>query len=152
MEKRTSVEVVSALGVIASLLFVGLQIQQSAEATRAATVLQLKESWVQLNLTNASSMELAEAWESVLAQGYEDAGPHSRRLVGAYQTAIMQNWSNAYYQFRLETLEEEQWAPILRDIEGTWKWEGLRPIWEERRFFFDEPFQQLMDSVMAAGS
>jgi len=46
---------------VASLVFVGLEIRQGAAATRAATVLQLKENWVQLNLMQAANPGLIEA-------------------------------------------------------------------------------------------
>ena len=42
-------ETLGFLGVMASLVFVGLEIRQGASATRAATVLQLKDAWVQTN-------------------------------------------------------------------------------------------------------
>ncbi len=44
-----TIAIFANLGVIASLIFVGVQVQQGATATRSATVLQLKDSWVQLN-------------------------------------------------------------------------------------------------------
>jgi hypothetical protein len=50
LDKRATIELAGTIGVIASLIFVGVQIQQVAAATRSATVLQLRDSWVQLNL------------------------------------------------------------------------------------------------------
>ena len=47
-------EVIGAVAIVVSLIFVGFEVRQGAEAQRAATVLQLKKDWVLLNLTQAS--------------------------------------------------------------------------------------------------
>jgi hypothetical protein len=39
-----TIAILANVGVIASLIFVGVQVQQGATATRSATVLQLKDS------------------------------------------------------------------------------------------------------------
>ena len=53
------------------MVFVGLQVRQSAEATKAATVLQLKDGWAQLNMTQ---MENPEILERVTELVYAHAG------------------------------------------------------------------------------
>ena len=107
MEKRTVVEFLSALGVIASLLFVGVQISQSAAATRAATVLQLKENWVQLNLTMMQNPERKDALELVLAEGFENVDVRSQFIMSAWYRTLMHNWSHAYFQYRIGTLDDQ---------------------------------------------
>lgn len=116
LDKRTIVEALGTVGVIASLIFVGVQVQQGAAATRSATVLQLKDSWVQLNLATATSMELSVAWRTVREDGW-DADYHARDLVTGFFRTLLHNWSNAYYQYRNGTLEEDQWLPHFREVE-----------------------------------
>ena len=69
MKSRAIAELVGLAGIIGSLIFVGLEVRQGATATRSSTVLQLKDSWVQLNLANATSLELAQAWEQLEDKG-----------------------------------------------------------------------------------
>ena len=150
VDKRTMVEVVAALGVVASLVFVGVEIRQNAEATRAATVLQLKADWVQLNLTQAENPELFEATELVNTVGFENADPRSQFQAIAVYRAIIHNWSNAYYQYRIGTLEDEQWLPLLRDMEFESGNEHLWLMWDRWDHVFDDPFRTLMDSLKVA--
>ena len=117
MDRKTVIEVVGVLGVMGSLLFVGAEVRQSAEATRAATVLQLKQNWIQLNLTYLEVPELAVAFPKMDSVGYANVDVRSRFLVTSSYRVILQNWSNAYYQKRIGTLDDEQWQPFLRDIE-----------------------------------
>ncbi len=148
MDKRTVVEAAGTAGVIASLIFVGVQVQQGAAATRSATVLQLKDSWVQLNLVSATSLELSEAFETVETEGW-DANRHARSLVSGFYRALLHNWSNAYYQFQNGTLEEAQWLPHLREIEANANDPIMREVWSGWNHVFDDQFRQLVDDIMA---
>ncbi len=144
-----TIAILANLGVIASLIFVGVQVQQGAIATRSATVLQLKDSWVQLNLASATSVELAEAFRSVETQGWNDADYIAKNLVASFYRALFHNWSNAYYQYQNGTLEEEQWAPHLREAEASVRKPGMRDIWSSWGYVYDDPFRNLMDDLIA---
>ena len=151
LDKRTIIEAAGALGVIASLLFVGVQIQQGAAATRSATVLQLKDAWVQLNLASATTPELAAAFESIQTDGWE-ADYQSRSLVGGFYLALMHNWSNAYYQYRNGTLEEAQWLPHLREIEANANNPIMEKLWPDWNHVYDDPFRELVNGVLAGST
>ncbi len=155
MEKKTAVEVAGVVGVIASLLFVGVQVRQSAQATRAATVLQLKENWLQLNLMQIENPEVIHAaFQQVKTVGYANADSVSVLVVQATNRVLMHNWSNSYYQYRLGTLDDEQWRPLLRDMEADSRRpvtaEILWQVWDELGYIYDDPFRSLMDSLKAA--
>ena len=66
-----------------------------------------------------------------------NADPISQWLLGASITAIMQNWSNAYYQYRKDTLDEEQWMPIIRDAAYMSELEFTWAIWDEVEYHFE---------------
>ncbi len=149
MDRKTVIEVVGVLGVMGSLLFVGAEVRQSAEATRAATVLQLKQNWIQLNLTYLEVPELAVAFPKMDSVGYANVDVRSRFLVTSSYRVILQNWSNAYYQKRIGTLDDEQWLPFLRDIEYESRRAKLWDIWDGQKYGFDDPFRSLMDSLKA---
>ena len=83
LDKRSVVDLVAAVAVVASPIFVGVQVQQGAAAMRSATVLQLKDAWVQLNLAAATSWELAGAFETIEKDGW-DADRQARDLVGSF--------------------------------------------------------------------
>ena len=143
------VEMAGVAGVIGSLVFVGVQVQQSAAATRSATVLQLKDSWVQVNLALATSPELARAFETVRTDGWE-ADLISQMLVSGYFRSLSHNWSNAYYQYLNGTLEESQWTPHLREVEGSVTDSIAWRVWGEWEHLYDDSFRALVDSLRAA--
>ena len=62
----------------------------------------------------------------------------------------MHNWSNAYYHYRIGTLDAEQWLTFLNDIEHESANEHLWAVWDDWAYVFDMPFRSLMDSLKTA--
>ena len=137
------------VGVIASLVFVGLQVRQEVVATRSATVLQLKDSWVQLNLVSATSVELADALHVVETQGWKEADYRARTLVTGFYRTLYHNWSNAYFQYNNGTLDESQWAPHWREVVGSADNPIARQIWSRWNYIYDDSFRDLMEGLIA---
>ena len=148
LDKKSVIDALGTAGVVASLIFVGVQVQQGAVATRSATVLQLKDAWVQLNLASATSLELAEAFETVEKDGW-DADALARILVTSFYRALLHNWSNAYYQYRNGTLDEAQWLPHLREVKTNAKNPIMREVWYGWNHVYDDEFRKLMDDHLA---
>ena len=138
-------ETVGFLAVVASLVFVGLEVRQGAAATRAATVLQLKDTWVQTNLATATSRELNDAFVAV--EDNLSPEPQAREMVRSFYRVLFHNWSNAYYQFLNGTLPEGQWLPHLREAEDF----ATRPftwlMWDDIQIVYDDDFRALIDSI-----
>ena len=147
MDKKAAFEMVGALGVIASLVFVGVQVRQSAEETRAATVLQLKVGWVQVNLAQVENPESIRALGRVLEVGYTNVDADSRILVDALYRTIAHNWSNAYFQYRIGTLDDEQWRGLTRDMEHESRRQFIWDFWDVWGYVYDDAFQAYMDSL-----
>ncbi len=144
-----TIAILANLGVVASLIFVGIQVQQGAAATRSATVLQLKDSWVQLNLASATSAELAEAFRLVETQGWDGADYSSKVLVASFYRTLFHIWSNAYYQFQNGTLDGGQWAPHLREAKNAIQTPSIRQVWSDWDFVYDDSFRNLMNDLIA---
>jgi hypothetical protein len=83
VDKKIFVDVLGHVAVVGSLIFVGVQVHQAAAASRSATVLQLKDNWVQLNLAGATSPVLIDAYDTVIARGWE-SDARARGLVDAF--------------------------------------------------------------------
>jgi len=142
-------ETVGLIAVVAGLLFVGMEVRQNAEATRAATVLQIKEGWLDTNLSTATSRDLQNAFLVVETDSL-GADPGSLDMVRSFHRVLLHNWSNAYWQYRNGALPEEQWLPHQREMADrasdplTW-W-----MWNDIQRLYDDRFRSLMDSLRTA--
>ena len=94
---RGFVEIVGLAGLIASLVFVGLEVRQNAAATRAATAQEVSRSFRDLNLRMAGDGEFVEILISY-RQNPEDAPPVDQQRLRSFFRALFHIWSNVYYQ------------------------------------------------------
>ena len=104
-------EVVGVLGVVVSLVFVGVEISQNTQALRGATYQSLAESSMTLLFFVAENPEIGaqlDAW----GRG-EPLEPEAQQRVEASIAAYLRHLENAHYQMTEGTLDPEfldNWA------------------------------------------
>ena len=155
-------EVIGLVGVIGSLLFVGLEVRQSSVATKAATDAAVADGFRELNLTLAASPELARA---MAAHGDDPgAAPAADQIqvLGLWR-ALFHIWSNSHRQHLNGTLDPVIYRTAVQEI-STYAGElssggpinqldsrkrNMRWAWESERFIFNTDFQVFVDSILA---
>ena len=153
---RTWSEGIGLAAVIASLVFVGLEVRQNAEATRAATAQHLSEGWLQWNLTMADPA----AWSAVSRMfefnDISKARFEDRAAVSSLMRTLFWNWSNLYWHYLRGDLDPELWDAVRRNIEGNLLSTSERDAdwrrlliwgWEVNRHMYHEKFQKLFDEM-----
>ncbi len=155
-------EVIGLVGVIGSLLFVGLEVRQSSVATKAATDAAVADGYRELNLALAVSPELAR----VLAANADDPGAapaaDQTQMLGLWR-ALFHIWSNSHRQHLNGTLDPAIYRAAVQEI-STYAGElssggpinqldsrkrNMRWAWESERFIFNPDFQVFVDSILA---
>jgi hypothetical protein len=155
-------EAIGLMGIVASLVFVGLEVRQNSVATRASTNAAVADAFIELNLVLASSPDLSRA----VVVSFEDPGklsPEDRILVLGMWRTVFHVWSNAHRQWTNETLDEVLYESIIseistygrkkdqsvEDIDGRAR--SMRWAWESERFIFNREFQEFVDELIGAG-
>ena len=137
---------IAALGVVGSLIFVGLQIRHSAAATRGAvrqSISDAQQSYYSLSLlspglVNARAVvneypgtitDGPEPWQAWLSEhgGFTVYDP--LRVWGLCYWRLMEN---AHFQYQTRLLDEEEWAPFVKGIE-----QSLNGRQVSQRFIFE---------------
>jgi hypothetical protein len=126
-----------------------MQVRQDAEATRAATFQQLKDSWVQLNLAEATSVDLAMAFQAAREKGWDDAGVVAQSLITGHFRTLFHNWSNAYYHYQNDNLDENQWGAYVREIDAATSNPLILRVWSDWNHVYDDHFRDLMNGFIA---
>lgn len=147
-DKKSLAETVGLFAVVASLVFVGMEVRQAAIETRSSTVLQLKDSWVQFNLAMMENQKLFESRQIVISDGRE-ADPEATFVVDAWLRALCHNWSNAYFHYQNGTLDEVQWMAHARDAEVAAKEKYFLDFWAEWSHVFDDGFASFINNAIA---
>jgi len=94
---RETAEVIGVLGVIGSLIFVGLEVRQSSVATRASTNAAVADSYRELAVLMASSPQLARA-AAATANGLDTLSPEDQIVLLGFYRALFHSWSNLHRQ------------------------------------------------------
>ena len=150
---RGIVEVVGLAGLIASLVFVGLEVRQNAAATRAATAQEVSSSFRDLNLMMAGDAEFLGILISY-RQNPEDAPPVDQARLRSFFRALFHIWSNVYYQNLNGTIDDQIYDGMVSEV-STYARSGLRApfwAWESERFIYPVQFRTFMDSIAATAA
>lgn len=138
-------EIGAAVGVIISLIFVGLQLQSNTEATEAATreaINQKDMAYLSLRLDSAV---LARANAKI--DNGETLSPLEVSQLVHQEYVNFVSFEHSFYQFRKGALEAEEWSRhenIARfRIESS---EHARAMWARKRHTFTPPFREVVDS------
>ena len=112
-------ELAGVFGVVASLVFVGLEIRQGAKATRTATVQEIVDGWREINIWLATDQSWAEADLAFdEAEDPSQLGYVVGRTLQAGWRTIFHQWMVGHYHFSQGTLQEELWSGFVAEMGG----------------------------------
>ena len=142
------VEIIGGIVIIISLLFVGLQLKESAKATRSATA-----------VTTVSELT---SWYSNLGNSEQGSyvfwnfmtNPDSITPVERFQAimnlhGILLTWQNSYYLVKEGTLDKRVQESLLEIINGVKNNPGFQVFWQSRKAIFLKEFQEYVEEIMA---
>jgi hypothetical protein len=137
-------ETFGVIAVVTSLIFVGLQIRQSTNASKIEAIRNVSSEWRGVYKGAADNNQLAE----VLYRGFNDY----KNLDGAellqYNAAAHQIFhvaASTYYQYENGALDEETFAGICRHLRQMCGSPGMKDYWVLRKNIFPERFQAYID-------
>ena len=134
-------QIVGAVGVMVTLVYVALQIRQNTNAVRAATAQTVHEhfaSWYHLLASD-------ESLSQVVIDGLKDYGSLSEKDKARFVAMVMAFLSysqNAFLKWRQGMLEPSLWLgweQVIMNLTGS---PGGRAFWKERAYLFGEEFRR----------
>lgn len=142
-------EIISALAIILSLIFVGVQLNGSTRATRSATAsatISTFSAWyVEIGNSQQSS---ALVWTGLVAPEELTREEWFQFVMNLH--GLMLNFQNSYYLANEGTLDEEVQQSLTEVIFGIKDQPGFLRYWNQRRSIFFEEFQGHVDMIIAS--
>jgi hypothetical protein len=150
-EMANIAEVIGAVAIIVSLIYVGIEVNDSTRAVRSATANetaaaisawyrdvggnQQAASVIQAGMSNPDSLSPDEALQFVyLIHG------------------LMHEYQAAYYLAREGTLDSAIQESITNTLSGTREMPGFNMYWQQRRDLFQPDFRAYVDEIAATGT
>ncbi len=138
-------ELVGAAGVIASLIYVGVQVRQNTRSMRAATYDSLVRSngeWLAPLIQDAA---LADNFEMAVASWYEVEEAQRSRVMYLL-TQLFRHWENAFFQQQQGTLAPSLWLTWQEIILSYFHQPGIQEWWQLRRTVYSTEFREFLEA------
>ena len=145
MDFNDVIQLAAMVGIIASLIFVGLQMRQSqrialaAQAQqRAAMLMDRSNAWLESGL-DFQSIHFEQNYDAVISES-----------MTAMRTSAHQSWflyENDYEQYSLGLMPDDIWQAKLRGIDRIYNICQARPIYESRAPMFSANFRAIVESL-----
>ena len=141
----TLAEVVSAVGVIVSLIYVAAQVRHNTRAVRSATHHALVTTRLDYVALVADNPELSR----IVRVGSEDYGrldQDERHRFGLVMYYSFSAGENFYYQYRQGALDQEQWQRWCETLRVYFAQPGIREWFETTPQQFTASFAAFLDA------
>ena len=141
-------ELLGGVAVVASLVYLAVQIRQNTRTVRASTLHQNTDLWSSLFLRLAEP-DLARAYVAGMA-GEPDIRPLQYTQFFFVCRSMFLAFENQYYQMRHGVLDSEAYASYERSISTQFlACRGFRLWWEMNRSVFSPEFVDHLDAMIA---
>ncbi len=139
-------EVIAAVGVLISLLYVGYEIKQNTVAVKSSAYQAIHDAEDEFwsDLTGDATMALL--WEKGLESGLQNLEPSDRTRFVLAARRLIYIFQNVHYQNRKEVVDDELWLAWVASIDEFLVQPGFRDVLEIARPHLSDPFNQLLDS------
>jgi hypothetical protein len=147
-------ESLGAVGVIASLVYLGTQIRHSREqmrhnarVTQASSYQQFEHSLSERAMSQVTVPGLARIVLLGMSDS-EELNEEEMRQFAAWEYANMRGFDNAYYQYQLGMFDESRWQMSLGELRWNLEQPGVVTIWEAMRKTLSSEFVTLVDEIL----
>jgi len=142
-------ELVAAVAVVLSLVFVGYEIQQNSREQRRMTTQTLAIEWSKAIAALYENPELACVYLRG-SQDFSQLSNQDRVRFSALIFRMMRVLEEFHLQFEEGSIDPSIWAGFDRILSDSANSKGVRTWWEFRKHWFSEPFQHYVDERLAA--
>lgn len=141
-------EILAAVGVIVSLLYLGQQIRNQTLETRLAFA---NEFVNQLNLVYSdlsTDAQLSELWVKGL-QDFSALSPPQRAQFSAFAGRLLRIVESVFHQYRWGRIDDTVWNGIDTSVRDLCRYPGMMEWWSTRAHWFSDEFNSHMNTYVA---
>ncbi len=143
-------EIVAAVAVIPSLIYLAVQVRQSNAQSRATARIAFVEATGDINTVIAQDKSVASVWRRGLHSPDaldEDEIIQLWMLIGQYANT----WMVMHHLYEEGNLPENHWSVVRNDMLGILATEGGRAFWRIGANAFEPRFRRFVNSLLDSG-
>ncbi|MGA7296928.1 MAG: hypothetical protein WBW92_05420 [Rhodanobacteraceae bacterium] len=139
-------DLIGAIAVVVSLVYLAIQIRQNTHAMRAETAREVVASIRANNTTVACDAELFRIF-SIITENPSRLSPEDRGRATHLLFNHFRSIEDAHHQYTKGNLDEDIWAGWSRTFSDYINSPGWREYWELRRDYFSSAFARYVDEL-----
>lgn len=136
-------EIVGVSGLIASLIYVGRQVQQTNVQMKIAASSEHVGIFTHVWFGLANDRALAEFWRKGESDFTSMDATDQMRIL-TFETAGLALWSHFFHLHEKGLLSERAWKEQLRDVETVSGRESMREAWKLNKGRYSDSFQRFL--------
>jgi len=145
------VGIVANIAVIASLIFVALQVRMGVKMLRDEAIRNHNEKHQSVSRALYENPQLADLWSRGSKNGIESLTDGERAQFVNFYMYVLRVWEELYLQYRGGMMDNTLWAANVQILRDTYPMRGAMEVWQVRRHLFTRAFQDFYERFAAEG-
>lgn len=141
-------QLMAALGVIPSLIYLAIQIREQNRERRRAGINILTAQWSELVKTAQESREFAVVFLQGMRSFHDLDAPDKLRF-SAFFTRFVRNCEGMYVYYRDDALAKPLWDEVEQTIIDYFAYPGVREWWATRKHWVTDEFRAVVETLIA---
>jgi hypothetical protein len=143
-------EAVAAIGVIVSLIYLGMQIQQNTTAIRASSYQSIADDITDFQMGVAQNSELARIYVMGLEHP-DQLTPTEQTQFDMYLGMLFARFDTAVELYNRDMIDRRAMAPYSRFILYQLEYPGVAEYWQNAQIFFSDGLRAYVDQIRRSG-
>ena len=141
-------EIVGAVAVVVSLIYVGVQVNDSTSAIRSAAASDATTTMQSWYIEMGSNRQASDVWFNAMTSPEPLSARDEFQFMMSMHVAIL-GMQNSYLLSKEGTLDAEFREAVTTAIVAVKDLPGMRRYWTQRRGFFHTGFAEYVDGLLA---
>ena len=142
-------QIIAVVAVVASLVFVGIQIKQQRDEARIAAIRDIHKEWRDLMRFLIENPEMNELmWFKARAEGFASLTPEESLRVTQNADIFINYWQEVYHRHKQGRLDEAHFRAVEQKLSGIVDAKGGAEVWQIQKVSVPDDFRDYVDGVM----
>jgi hypothetical protein len=141
-------EMVGAIAIIVSLIYVGVQLRQNTQATRVHTSQVFVQTFGGIMSHQIQEPEFRDIYWRGLA-GLSNLHGSELAAFGAWMGITIRAWESFYFQWQAGAFEDQIWSGWNCQFRDLFGYPGVQEVWRIRRHHLSEEFCKFVEESIA---
>jgi len=141
-------QLVAAIGVIPSLIYLAIQIREQNKERRRAGINVLTAQWGDLVRSAQESSDFAVAFLKGM-RSFVDLDPVDKLRFSAFFTRFTRNSEAMFLYYRDGALDKALWGEVERTITDYFAYPGVKEWWATRKHWLTDEFRAVVEGLIA---